>query len=40
MVSAHVVLANPYTIVTNGNFVMIIAWQFCDDAVAYFNALF
>ena len=27
-------------IVTNGNYVMMIAWQFCEDAVADFNALF
>ena len=27
-------------IVTNGNFVMMVAWEFCDDAVADFNALF
>ena len=31
---------NNSRIVTNGNFVMMIAWQFCDDAVADFNALF
>ena len=27
-------------IVTNGNFVMMVAWEFCEDAVADFNALF
>lgn len=27
-------------IVTNGNYVMMIAWEFCEDAVADFNALF
>ena len=31
---------NNSRIVTNGNYVMMIAWQFCDDAVADFNALF
>ena len=31
---------NNSRIVTNGNFVMMIAWQFCDYAVADFNALF
>ena len=31
---------NNSRIVTNGNFVMMIAWQFCDDAVTDFNALF
>ena len=31
---------NNSRIVTNGNFVMMIAWMFCDDAVADFNALF
>ena len=31
---------NNSRIVTNGNCVMMIAWQFCDDAVADFNALF
>ena len=31
---------NNSRIVTNGNYVMMIAWQFCDDAVASFNALF
>jgi len=27
-------------IVSNGNYVMMIAWEFCDDAVADFEALF
>ena len=31
---------NNSRIVSNGNCVMMIAWQFCDDAVASFNALF
>ena len=31
---------NNSRIVSNGNFVMMIAWQFCEDAVADFNALF
>ena len=31
---------NNSRIVTNGNYVMMIAWQFCEDAVADFNALF
>ena len=31
---------NNSRIVTNGNFVMMVAWQFCDDAVAAFNGLF
>ena len=31
---------NNSRIVTNGNCVMMIAWQFCDDAVAAFNGLF
>ncbi len=31
---------NNSRIVTNGNYVMMIAWQFCDDAVASFNDLF
>jgi len=31
---------NNSRIVSNGNFVMMIAWQFCDDAVADFTALF
>ena len=31
---------NNSRIVTNGNFVMMIAWQFCEEAVADFNALF
>ena len=31
---------NNSRIVTNGNYVMMIAWQFCDDAVSAFNNLF
>ena len=31
---------NNSRIVTNGNCVMMIAWQFCDDAVSAFNGLF
>ena len=31
---------NNSRIVTNGNYVMMIAWQFCDDAVSAFNGLF
>ena len=31
---------NNSRIVTNGNYVMMIAWQFCDDAVSDFNNLF
>ena len=31
---------NNSRIVTNGNYVMMIAWQFCDDAVSAFNDLF
>lgn len=31
---------NSSRIVSNGNCVMMIAWQYCDDAVASFNALF
>lgn len=31
---------NNSRIVTNGNYVMMIAWEFCEDAVADFNALF
>ena len=31
---------NNSRIVTNGNYVMMIAWQFCDDAVSDFNGLF
>ena len=31
---------NNSRIVTNGNFVMMIAWSLCEDAVADFNALF
>ena len=31
---------NNSRIVSNGNFVMMIAWQFCEDAVADFNSLF
>ena len=31
---------NNSRIVTNGNFVMMIAWMYCDEAVADFNALF
>lgn len=32
--------ANNSRIVSNGNYVMMIAWEFCDAAVASFNALF
>ena len=31
---------NNSRIVTNGNFVMMIAWQYCDEAVSAFNGLF
>ena len=31
---------NNSRIVTNGSYVMMIAWQFCDDAVSAFNDLF
>lgn len=31
---------NNSRIVTNGNFVMMIAWQYCDEAVSAFNDLF
>ena len=31
---------NNSRIVTNGNYVMMIAWQYCDDAVSSFNNLF
>lgn len=31
---------NNSRIVSNGNYVMMIAWQFCEEAVADFNALF
>lgn len=31
---------NNSRIVTNGNYVMMIAWEYCDDAVSAFNALF
>ena len=31
---------NNSRIVTNGNFVMMIAWNYCDEAVSAFNGLF
>ena len=31
---------NNSRIVSNGNYVMMIAWQYCDEAVSAFNALF
>ena len=31
---------NNSRIVTNGNFVMMIAWDYCDEAVSAFNGLF